>query len=213
MLWLLEGFHSGSGERRACSGEPAISFGPDELSCGLQHEPVTVEREDVRVQIPEDILSSCGCFLVRSEVVYVGAIDTHQETDHRHAQTGLEPLAQVVDRLAGDANAGFVSRLVDDGLFGGFAVIHVPTGEAPLANWRDGTFHGVRRVVIYIEQYDARHRRRLDPPRVRRVRIAAGELVPVVLAGVPVAERVVAQLVAPERDEAGVDSVAAFEWT
>lgn len=109
-----------------------------------------------------------------------------------------------------DADAGLAGRLVDDGLFGSLAVVHISAGEAPLTDCRwDAAFHDVR-VVEFVQRDDARHRRRMDPPHVRFCRVTAGELVPVVPVGVPLAERVVAR-VAQERDEAGVDGVAAVE--
>lgn len=134
----------------------------------------------------------------------------HEEPDYCHARNGLEPLAEVDDLLAVDADAGLVGRFVYDGLLRGFSVVHVSAGEAPLTDrWYDAAFYDVR-IVEFVQQNGVRYRRRLNPPRVRRVRVAASKLVPVVLVGVPLAERVVA-LVAPQGDEAGVDGGTAFE--
>lgn len=192
------------------SGSGPFGCQGDHLACGGQHAPVTVEGEHARIHRPKRYAHPFGCFRVRDELVHVGAQDAHQEARHRHSRPFLEPLAQVDGLLAGDANAGFVQRFVNDGFGRGFAVADVAAGEAPVPDVRrDGAFHDVC-VAELVNQDDVGRRRGLDPPHVRFFRVATGELVPVVPAGIPLAERVVA-LVTPEGDEAGVDGVAAVE--
>lgn len=178
------------------------------LACGGEREPIAVERERRRVHVPEAQGLPLRRFGVWEEAVHVFASHMNEERDHRHAWARFEPLAQVVGLLSLDADAGFAERLVDDGLLGGFAVVHVSAGEAPATNGRWNTaLHDVR-VAELVQQDGVRDGRRLDPPRVRRVWVAAGELIPVVLPLLPAAERVLA-LVAPKRDETGVDGGAA----
>lgn len=192
------------------SGSGPFGCQGDRLACGGQHAPVTVEDEHARIHRPKRYAHPFGCFRVRDEPVHVGAQDAHQEARHRHARPLLEPLAQVDGLLAVDADVGLADRFVDDGLLGGFAVVHVSTGEAPVPDVRwDGAFHDVC-VAELVNQDDVGRRRGLDPPHVRFFRVATGELVPVVLAGIPLAERMVA-LVAPEGDETRVDIVTAIE--
>lgn len=90
-----------------------------------------------------------------------------------------------------------------------YTEVVVATGRTfATLRWRDGTNHQ-RGSIHLVDDDGVACVRRLDPSFVWVRWVAAGELVPVVLALPPVAERLTA-LVALERDKEGKDGGAAF---